>query len=176
MKPLEQARKSVSGSPVRNTMLSRRNALAALVLAATGAVILPIVKLLRPSTSTVPSDTSSLMERGLGLHREQKYDQAVREFTRVIRTYPKLPEAYLFRGIALANAGRHTEAISDFTRALDLSPENAVAYLYRGESNLALGFKDKAAIDFRRALELAGEDKRIAAAARNKLQVVERQK
>jgi len=161
------------GAGIRHALLTRRNTVAALVAAAAGSLTLPVSRLVaRGGASPAPESSQGALARGLELHKEQKYDEAVREFNRAIRSRPDSADAYMFRGIALANSGRFEDSVSDFSSALELREDGKV-YLYRGPSYLAMGDRARAARDFRRALELPTDDERLAVTARLQLRIAE---
>ena len=136
------------GTTRRSGLLTRRNAVPVAVIAVAGALAFPVVQLTRSNRTPQPAQDSGALQKGLDLHREQKYDEAAQAFTSVIRSKPNLAEAYMFRGIARSNAGEFNDAVADFSIALKLRPESVVVYMYRGESYLAMGQEDAAARDF----------------------------
>ncbi len=173
-------------SGVRRMPLSRRKTIVAIAAGAVSILTFPVAWLVRSgdgSQSTSGSATRSTVDpnlvppqsrqKGLELQREGKYDEAVREFTRIIESDPNALDAYLFRGIVRFNAGQVNESIADFSTVLARQPDNARAYLYRAESYLALGDVAKAERDVQAALDLAGDDPSLAVAARTKLQLLE---
>ncbi|MDP9352128.1 MAG: tetratricopeptide repeat protein [Chloroflexota bacterium] len=157
----------------RHALLSRRHTVLALATAVVGFLTLPISRLLGSREASLsPWSYTGALGRGLELQKQQKYDEAAREFTSVIRSQPDSRDAYLFRGIALTNGGRFEDAISDFSQALELR-EDGRAYIYRGQSYLAIGDKARAARDFLRALALPTDDERLVVTARIQLQIAE---
>ncbi len=155
-------------------LLSRRRVVAGLVIAAAGALAFSVFQWTRSPDPLEPTQDLSLLQKGLELHREQKYEEAIQEFTSVIKAQRDMPAAYLFRGIALSNAGQYDKSVSDFSKVLQLRPGYVVVYLYRGESYLAMGQGDMAAEDFAAVVRAAPEDKQLIVAAQAKLQAMGR--
>lgn len=151
-------------------LFTRRNAIVAFLAGTAGAILFTLFRLERSPDSSGSTAPPAALQKGLELHRDGRYDEAIKEFTRIVRSRPELPEAYMFRGIALSSSGRFGEAIEDFTRALGLRPGDWAVYLYRGEAYLALGNKQSASEDFASVVRADPEDRRLIAAAKAKLQ------
>lgn len=154
----------------KERLFTRRNAIVAFLVGTAGAILFTLSRLRRPPGSSSSAAPSTALQKGLELHREEKYDEAIKEFTRIIRSKPDMAEAYIFRGITLFNAGRFNEAIADFTKALELRPQDWAVYMYRGDAYLALGNKQAASEDFGAVVRADPDDKRLVVAARAKLQ------
>lgn len=158
----------------KGRLFTRRNAIVAFLASTAGAILFALFRLQRSPDSPGSTAPTAALQKGLQLHRDGEYGEAIKEFTRIVRSRPELPDAYMFRGIALSNSGRFGEAIGDFTRALELRPGDWAVYLYRGEAYLALGNKQAASEDFGAVVQADPEDKRLIAAAKAKLQSMER--
>lgn len=171
---MSQAENTSAPKATWRDRFSRRHFIGAAAASVVGALAYPLVSRLQGTSleASQSGATLAVLSTGLELHREGKYEEAIQEFTNVVRSHPELPAAYLFRGIALFNAGEPDAALTDFSRVLELRPDDAVVYLYRGDAYAALGLKDRAASDFQAAASLAGGDDRIEVAARAKLQKV----
>jgi len=111
--------------------------------------------------------------RGLELHREGRYAEAVEQFTRVLEAQPDNPLPHVMQGVAYFNDGRFEEAVASFTQALPLTGGDPVVHLYRGEALLALGRPAEAREDFAAALYSPRGNGRVATAARVKLKALE---
>lgn len=158
----------------RQLVLSRRNTLGILAGAVAGVAALPLSRLTGSPVrgrSTVTLEEG--IQKGLDLHRQQRYGDAAREFTQLIRSHPDSPDPYLFRGITAYNSGQTRDSITDFSKVLELQPRNAKALLYRGQSYLAVGDRKRAAADFEQVLALAGDDGRLTATARVQLRIAQ---
>jgi tetratricopeptide (TPR) repeat protein len=143
-------------------------ALAVLLITGVGAYMAAI-----GSNHSGLSEQAALQE-ALELHREQRYEEAIRVLTRLVESEEARAEALIFRGISYHRLGRYDEAAADFSRALEVSPDDLRLYLYRGESYLAMGDEGLAAKDFAMVIEASPEDNRLEAAARAKLEALGR--
>jgi tetratricopeptide (TPR) repeat protein len=95
------------------------------------------------------------LERGIGLYKKKKLQEAVYAFTKTIELSPEFTIAYYNRGnIYARDLGNHQEAIMDYDRVLELSPEYVKAYNNRGMSYIKLGNFQLAVRDFDKAIEL----------------------
>ncbi len=68
---------------------------------------------------------------GGALFFEERYQDAIRSYTRSLELNPDFTEARLNRGIALAAAGNHREALEDFNHYLDSVPADTMILRYR---------------------------------------------
>src|SRR5690349_1540602 len=77
---------------------------------------------------------------GLGLtDLALRYDDAIKDFKKLIKLNPNSAEAYMYHG--LANATTQSEylgAIDDYNKAIKLQPSYAEAYYFRGNAKLTL--------------------------------------
>jgi tetratricopeptide (TPR) repeat protein len=114
--------------------------------------------------STPPTTATAYYARGMQLVAENKYEQAVEDFSQAVSLDPQHVAAYLSRGEAYYVQGKYSLAITDFDRAIALDQHNAAAYFWRGRSNIdkgtqaiffAKGFYNRALADLLRATELA---------------------
>ena len=78
------------------------------------------------------------MKVALELHDAGKLKEAVTEYDKVIKTHPKLAEAYFNRGNAYYDLGHNQQAIKDYSQAIRLNPKDAEAYYNRGNANRRL--------------------------------------
>ena len=83
-----------------------------------------------------------------------KYEQAITDFTKVIKLDPKYPNVYLYRGISYASIGKYEQAIVDFTEMIKINPELLSGYYYRGLSYNYLGKYEKAIADYTDAIKI----------------------
>jgi tetratricopeptide (TPR) repeat protein len=98
-----------------------------------------------------------LMLRGLARRQLGLYDQAIRDFDRVLSLQPESPEAFLQRGWAREAKGEAKEANEDYGRALALAPRMTEVVLRRGNLRLNLRDLQGAKADAALGLELAPE-------------------
>jgi Tfp pilus assembly protein PilF len=85
------------------------------------------------------------------LHR---YEDAIRDYTQVIRINPNIGYAYLHRGDAFYNLNRFEDALRDYTQAIRIDSNSAMAYLGRAGSYLNFNRHEDAIRDFTIALRL----------------------
>jgi tetratricopeptide (TPR) repeat protein len=79
-------------------------------------------------------------------------DNAIKDFTNVIRLNPSSVAAFNERGLSFAGNGEHDRAIDDYTEAIRLNGASYLPYSYRGSAFENKGELDKALADFRAAL------------------------
>src|SRR5260370_41248052 len=91
------------------------------------------------------SDPSSHVNKGVELEQQQKYNEAIKEFTAAIEANPKSAKAYLNRGtayralwaqeMASPSAGqRYDAAMADFAKAIEIAPKDEMGYIERGQT------------------------------------------
>jgi tetratricopeptide (TPR) repeat protein len=90
--------------------------------------------------------------------REEGYDKAILDYTKVIDKYPKDAKTHYNRGAAYLSQGQWDKAISDFSKALDIEPGLVEAYGNRGLAYLGKGEPDRAISDFNRVLKMDPSD------------------
>lgn len=117
------------------------------------AVFLGAVLLLFSVTACSPA-ARKFYERGL-LHTEKgNYDQAIRDFSKVIESEPQHAMAYNNRGVAYKQKGDYDRAISDYSRAIEIDPGFAMAYNNRGAAHAGKGDFGWAIGDYSKAIEI----------------------
>ena len=83
------------------------------------------------------------------------YQQAIKDFNKVIELDPRIADAYGGRGIAYYYGfGNYRQAIYDFSTAIELNPQDANAYVLRGGTYGQLGNEQQAINDFKIAARL----------------------
>ncbi|MBK1987777.1 tetratricopeptide repeat protein [Sphaerospermopsis aphanizomenoides BCCUSP55] len=90
--------------------------------------------------------------RGEILSNLEKYDQAIADFTQVIKINFQFTRAYYNRGVIYYEQGKIDSAIQDFTQAIAINPQYAKAYYYRGTIYGNQGKIDSAIQDFTQAI------------------------
>jgi len=91
--------------------------------------------------------------KALCLEQEQKYEQAIKEFNKVIAIEPKTL-FYRARGEAHFKSQNYEKAIEDYTKVIKLDSELALVYLNRGTNYLTLGNDTEAIKNFEKASKL----------------------
>jgi peptidoglycan/xylan/chitin deacetylase (PgdA/CDA1 family)/uncharacterized caspase-like protein len=83
-------------------------------------------------------------DKGTALFREQKYDQALKEFLEAARLGPDSALAANNVGFAYYKLGRNDESVSWFQKTLKLDPSRWIAWANLGDAYAALGKKKEA--------------------------------
>jgi tetratricopeptide (TPR) repeat protein len=78
-----------------------------------------------PQGQTVDADT--LLNVGIKYYNEQKLDDALTQFDRVVKENPNLADAYYYRGLVYLNQGKTAEAKADFQKVLEIDPKHPQA-------------------------------------------------
>jgi len=99
------------------------------------------------------------MELGRLLLNAGKYQEAVKNYTRVIelatvKEQQKVADARRWRAEALGKLGKKQEAIVDLTEAIKIAPMQSENLSKRAEMYKSMGLKDKAEADERKAREI----------------------
>lgn len=69
-------------------------------------------------------DPISLLNVGIRLYNENKFDKALETYNRVVAENPDLPEAYYYRALVQLPLNKMKEAKADFTKFLELAPNH----------------------------------------------------
>jgi hypothetical protein len=69
---------------------------------------------------------------GIKLGEQNKYQQAIEEFSKAIFRKPSFAEAYNNRGFSYLTIGQYQQAIEDYSEAIRLKPDFLAAYINRG--------------------------------------------
>jgi tetratricopeptide (TPR) repeat protein len=93
-----------------------------------------------------------LMRTGEEQLNAEKFDAAIKTFSKVIKSQPKNKLAFLYRGISYMYNDKIDKAIKDFDKVLTIDANDANAYNSRGLAYSMLELKDKAYKDFDKAL------------------------
>ncbi|MDE2222604.1 MAG: tetratricopeptide repeat protein [Candidatus Omnitrophica bacterium] len=94
------------------------------------------------------------LREGNGAFKDQRFDQAIYAYTKVIDSNPHLAKAYDNRGAAYAQEGSLTRAIDDFTMAIANDPKDGQAYCNRGHAYDQKGDLLQSIADYTRAIEI----------------------
>ena len=92
--------------------------------------------------------------RGLGLHEEGHYDEAIHHYTESVRQRPNHSLPYNNRGNCYSSKGEFDRAIEDYTKAIELEPNDPMAYNNRANTYEKQGKSDQAIEDSSKAIEL----------------------
>jgi tetratricopeptide (TPR) repeat protein len=91
-------------------------------------------------------------------YRQERFEQAIRDYTMALQLAPDLAEALFYRGVCHLALQRRRAAIHDFTEALYLKPTLADAYYHRGCAHLAAGDLHDALEDLDNAVKYNGNN------------------
>ena len=103
------------------------------------------------------SEAEKHYNRGLDLRDDERWEEAIAEYSKAINLDPNYAKAYNNRGSAYSYLGDLRHAIVDYDKAIALDPEKPQPYANRGLAYSALGDPDQAIADLQRALSLASD-------------------
>ncbi|MEZ5332988.1 MAG: tetratricopeptide repeat protein [Thermoanaerobaculia bacterium] len=75
-----------------------------------------------PADAELPPDM--LLNAGIRDYNDNKMDEALAQFDRVVRQDPTLADAYYYRGLVHLNLGHNAEAKADLEKLLELAPNH----------------------------------------------------
>jgi tetratricopeptide (TPR) repeat protein len=98
---------------------------------------------------------STLVNRGIVLAAQERYQDALEDYNRAMDIMPELPEPYVGRGNLLFLADRLELAVADYNKALELNlGRKHIVYFNRGMAYEKLGRTSEAEADYTEALRL----------------------
>jgi tetratricopeptide (TPR) repeat protein len=100
------------------------------------------------------ADDEDMFKIGLQLMGQQRYDEAIKAFSKAIEIIPGDYQAYNSRGVVWALKGDFNRAIDDYNKALEIRPRYAEAYNNRGYARTQRGELKEALDDYSHALEI----------------------
>jgi tetratricopeptide (TPR) repeat protein len=71
-------------------------------------------------------------QRGFALQKEQRYSQAIADFTEALKLSPRDARIYEQRAAAELKSNAYDPALADYSEAIKLNPNEIRYYLYRG--------------------------------------------
>lgn len=86
-----------------------------------------------------------------------KYDLAIIEYTKLIKSYPGRFEAYHKRGDTWYHKQSYDQAIADYSKAIELNPKNVEAFFQRGDIWYTKEKYEDAILDYSQAIRLCQE-------------------
>lgn len=97
---------------------------------------------------------SALVQQGLQLILQGRYEEALEIEEAAIRLSPRDPNAYSYRGSALFQLGRVEEALASYNHMVRLAPNAAVAHYNRANALQRLRQHEEALLSLKRSLKL----------------------
>lgn len=108
--------------------------------------------------ATAQRTAEEYAKEGARLLEEEKYDAAIRNFTKAIKLNPDyiyMYKSYFGRGLGYFHIKQYTKAKSDFNKAIQQFPNNADLYFWRAFTKYKLGNTGGSEIaDYNRAILL----------------------
>jgi hypothetical protein len=101
-----------------------------------------------------PADALAHHERAAAYSFQQRYEEAIRDYTAAIKLDPKLSRSLRGRASAHYGLGQYDKAVTDCTEAIKIDPNYALAYLSRSRAYEKLGKTDLSKADRDMAIKL----------------------
>ena len=92
--------------------------------------------------------------RGIAHVSSGAYDQAIKDYSKVVEINPDDSAAYFNRGSAYRMIGQHDRAIAEYSRAIEIDPQFAQAHNNRGIAYVSKGEIERAIADYDKAIAL----------------------
>ena len=80
----------------------------------------------------VPNLAIAYEQRGFALQKDQKYAEAIADFTEALKLNPRDARIYEQRAAAEVKSKAYDQALADYSEAIKLNPNEIRNYLYRG--------------------------------------------
>jgi len=112
---------------------------------------------LQTLASQVP-EAIKKVDKAMKLFREEKWEDAVREFSEGITEDHANPLLFYYRGIAHENNGDAEEALSDYQKAIELKPDFVLPYSRAGKIYARQHDYEKAGEFYQKSVELGDQD------------------
>ena len=104
------------------------------------------------------NDAVAFYNRGVSRHRDNRLDEAFRDYDRALEIDPGYKAVYNNRGIINALQGRPERALADFNKGIELNPNFADIYTNRGNAYYLQKDYDRAIKDYSKAIQINGSD------------------
>jgi tetratricopeptide (TPR) repeat protein len=99
-------------------------------------------------------ETAKFNQQGLAALKNEKYEEAVENFTQAIHLSSNDADSYIKRGVAYIKLLQPDKAIADFSKAVLFEPLKASLYYWRAQAWKAKNDAFNMSEDFKRACEL----------------------
>jgi tetratricopeptide (TPR) repeat protein len=93
-------------------------------------------------------------QRGFCLRKREKFQDAIRDYSKAIQLSPNVIRGYNNRAYCYAKCNLYEQAVDDYSSVIRLDPRNSHAFHNRGISLDKMGSFDKAIEDFAKVIEL----------------------
>jgi tetratricopeptide (TPR) repeat protein len=100
------------------------------------------------------ADPASAFKRAEQEMEAKQYDQAIADYSEVIRLKPDYAAAYYNRGNAYYDLKQYDEAMADYSEVIRLKPDYAGGYNNRGNAHYDLKQYDQAIADYSEVIRL----------------------
>ena len=119
--------------------MSRVRSVTGLLLVMALASLVSCVQGIERTGTSTPTSTlapENHLAEGQNLVAQERWEEAIAEFTEVLNSNPQRSLAYYYRGRFYFNLEHYQQAKADLTKALELDPQLSQAYYYLGRSHL----------------------------------------
>ena len=106
------------------------------------------------STSAYAQTALEYVHMGNVSGRQEKYKEAVLNYTKAIESDPNYAKAYYNRGFIYIKTRKYKLAIADLDKAIEIDPKYAAAYHVRGIAYFSKKKLPQAISDYSKAIEL----------------------
>jgi len=96
-----------------------------------------------------------MLRKGVGLIRNEKYDEAIKEFSKLVAADPNSSNAYYNIGFAYDAKGDLAKAIANFSKAIELDPAFTDAYYNRAFAYYKKGDLKNSLADYGKVIALS---------------------
>jgi len=103
-------------------------------------------------------DAKTHLLKGLRLHRQKSYREALAELNKAIEIDPRDAAAYYWRGRTLVNLGKLDQGVDDFKAAVKLKPDYSEAYDHLGWLAASQGQVDEGIAYLTKSIEFKPEN------------------
>jgi tetratricopeptide (TPR) repeat protein len=94
------------------------------------------------------------LNQGIEKLQNEKYKEAIEDFTQAIEINSQYADAYLLRGCTRLEIDDYQGAIADYTQTIQLLPDDADIYFLRGKAYIALDDDKSAIADFTQSIKI----------------------
>lgn len=97
--------------------------------------------------------------RGAANYKDNRFDEALVDFSELVRLTPKDADAYLWRAMTFAAKGNHQAVVTVCTERIKLLPTAPECYSMRAAAYEGLGRREEAKADYLMAVKIAPDNK-----------------